>query len=316
MPTLRLSFSGLCTFVFDPPLQQAEAAVDRVTVLLQRLTRARPLAHQVNLQPEVLDQHFPLLEFNRADYQPASTRQADFHCFPDAAGEMTKGVCLLNGEELTILPDGQESGRGRVEFSKAPPADPASSLLSREEQESLFWMATLTDTLGTRGVINPKLLDTAPASNQPILAKAVLTQGRLKTRELTDSSYTIGGADGPSSFNRRVATSFELEVPFNNTVTIRMVANRNGIRTVRQLVLKPAFGDVLQAGVANMEIDRFIGMDPASAPRVEADFEVYADLLVRPIDRGQPRPFLRPAGPGNISAQGQSGCAPAGAPSG
>jgi len=312
---LRLSFSGLCTFVFDPPLQEADSAVDKVTVLLQRLTRARPLAHQVNLQPEVLDQHFPLLEFNLADRQPESDRKADFHCFPDAEGRMTRGVCLLNGEELAILPDGKEVGRSRVEFSKVPPADPANPLLTPQEQESLFWMVTLTDTLGERGVINSKLIDTVPASNQPILAKVLLTQGCLKTRELTDLAYTIGGSDGPSSFNRRVATSFELEVPFNKTVTIRMVANRNGIRTESRLVLKPALGDELQAmqaGIANMEIDRFIGMDPASAPRVEADFEVYADLLEMPIDRGRPRPFLRPAGPGNISAQGQSGCAPAG----
>ena len=104
-PQLRVSFSGLCLFDFNPPLS-GEVKPTNAKVLLQRLTRARPLAQTVNAQPEVLDQHFPLLEFNLADWSPSSTRKADFHCLPDATGKMTKGVCLLNGEDVTIHPDG------------------------------------------------------------------------------------------------------------------------------------------------------------------------------------------------------------------
>lgn len=309
MPMLRLSFSGLCTLAFDPPLQETGTTLTEVTVLLQRLTRARPLSNRVNLQPEVLDQHFPLLEFNLANLRPESTRRADFHCFPDAEGRMTRGVCLLNGEDLTILREGVARQGSPIEFSKKEPVkldDP-----SPVEQESLFWLASLEDALPGQAALKPKLLATPPGSNQPILARVRLTEGKLKTRELTDLPFTIGGSRNPSALNRRIATTFELEVYFQNTVAIQMVANRNGRTTSSRLVLASAGGEDVQVGIANIEINRFIGMDPASGPRVEADFEVHLDLLANPPGQGQPRPFLRSTSPGNSSGQGMSGCVPA-----
>jgi hypothetical protein len=306
MPTLRLSLSGLCTFVFDPPLQETGATSRKLTILLQRLTRARPLSNRVNLQPEVLDQHFPLLDFNLRDLQEGS-RKADFHCFPDAAGRMTRGVCLLNGEDLSILVDGVKTEGRPLTFSLAEPAnlDNPSPL----EQESLFWMAALEDAR-PGAALDRRLFETAPGSNQPILARVQVTEGRLKTRELTDLPFTVAGSVGATRLNRRIATAFELEMHFEKTVKIEMVANRNGRTTRSSLVLAPAGGGDLEAGIANMEIDRFIGMDPASGPRVEADFEVYSDLLANPPGRGEPRPFLRQAGAGISSGQGLSGCAP------
>src|SRR4051794_30630734 len=101
---LRVSFSGLCLFDFDPPLSGGVKPT-KANVLLQRLTRARPLSGPANAQPEALDQHFPLLAFNLADWSSKSTRRPDFHCLPDATGRMTKGVCLLNGEDVTLHPD-------------------------------------------------------------------------------------------------------------------------------------------------------------------------------------------------------------------
>ncbi|HEV2851557.1 MAG TPA: hypothetical protein VHC97_02020 [Thermoanaerobaculia bacterium] len=312
MSTLRLSFSGLCTFVFDPPLGGDGSARREATVLLQRLTRARALANQVNLQPEVIDQHFPLLEFNLADLQPESTRRADFHCFPDAAGRMTRGVCLLNGEDLTIGAEGRELAGG-LSFSRQAPKDLANPQLSEEEQASLFWMVTLEDAVPGNAALNPKLLGTDPGSNQPILARVKLTEGRLRTRELTDSPYTVAGSKGSSSLNRRVATAFELEVDCGSKVRIRMVSHRNGSKTERALVLAAAGGGDVEVGIANMEIDRYVGLDAAAGPRVEADFEVYSDLLANPPAKGEPRPFLSNVSPGNSSGMGGvSGCVPVG----
>ena len=322
MPTLRLSFSGLCTFVFDPPLDPfvfesgpklPDAALTEATVLLQRLTRSRLLSNQVNLQNEVLDQHFPLLEFNLSDYQADSTRSPNFHCSPavDADGrtknEMTRGVCLLNGEELTITGDGE--ALDPLRFARLKPAKPADPQVSEEERKSLFWMATLDDAV-PGAALNPTLLATSPASNQPILAKVHLTKGRLTTRELTDFAYTLATSGGTSNLNRRVATSFELEMEFQEKVTFNMVANRKGKTTNEQLVLAPKYGDTVQVGIVNMEIDRFIGLDPTTAPRVQADFEVYFDLLQEPIAQ---RPFLQLAARDNSSTQGGiSSCAPSG----
>lgn len=314
MPTLRMSFSGLCTFVFDPPLDPSifeespagDANLKKATVLLQRLTRARALANQVNLRSEVLDQHFPLLEFNRKDWQPKSTRKADFHCFPDAEGEMTKGVCLLKGEELTIVSD--RPSDSSLAFSRLKPKDPANPVLGLDEETSLFWMATLEDALPGRAMLNPRLLDTPAGSNQPILAKVQFDQGFLKTRELTDLPFNLGPSGPNSSFPRRVAIAFDLEVPFKEEVTVNMLSLNSDVP--RRLVLKSQ-KDV-EVGIANMEIDRYIGIDPTTGPHVAADFEVYFDLLQRPIAQDQSRPFLQLAARGGSSGQGGvSSCAPA-----
>jgi hypothetical protein len=315
MPTLRLSLSGLCTFIFDPPLNSFEFEPDRkfkeVTVLFQRLTRARLLSNLANNQPEVLDQHFPLLEFSLDDLRPESTRTASFACSPEG-GALTKGVCLLNGEDVSILPDGA-AANGGVGFSRLKPADQTNPLLSQPERESLYWMVTLEDALPGNSALNPRLIETPPGSNQPILAKMHLTKGRLKTRNLTDQAYTIGGSGRSSRINRRVATAFELELDFGKSVTVNMKGKRNGKPTDEDLVLAPTGAGELQVGIGNMEIDRFIGLDPATGPRVQADFEVHFDLLQNPIAQGQPRPFLQLAARDGSSTQGGvSSCAPAG----
>lgn len=311
MATLQLSFSGLCTFVFDPPLiKGSDRLPTKATVLLQRLTRARTLRNQLNLKPEVLDPHFPLLEFDLRDWSPESTRRADFHCFPDAAGRMTKGVCVLNGEDLKILLDGRSMNNNALRLSATPPLNPSAAVLSQADQETLWWMATFGEAFPGRR-LNPTFQNTTPGSNQPVLARIELTEGKLKTRELTDSTYTIVGS-GSSGFNQRVGVSFELEVEFGSKVIFEMTANRNGRTVPSRLVLAPKDSGGLQVGISNMEIDRFIGLDPASGPRVEADYEVYADLVTPALPPNQAVPFLRQASPGNSSGQGVSSCAPSG----
>lgn len=309
MSMLRLSFSGLCTFVFDPPLSKTSGTLPKkATVLLQRLTRARALRNQSNLKPEVLDQHFPLLEFDLKDWSPESTRVADFHCLPDATGRMTKGVCVLNGEDLKISLDGRGMKPGALQLSTARPLDPSAPVLSPADQETLWWMATFGEAFPDRA-LNPVLWNTAPGSNQPVLARIELTEGRLKTRELTDFVYTLVGSQN-TGFSQRVAVSFDLEVDFGSKVIFEMTANRNGRTATSALVLTPKDGAVLEIGISNMEIDQYIGLDPASGPRVEADHEVYTDLVTPPLPAGQPRPFLRQASPGNFSGMGVSSCAP------
>jgi|GEM_PF-3946122 len=309
MTTLRIAFSGLCTFAFkDRLIKGKEAPIQtEATVLLQRLTRARPLANVAGARTEILDQHFPLLEFNLADWNGASTRNADVHYMPDVKGTMTKGACLLNGEDLTILVDGKPM-TGGVEVSTQKPLDPASAQMNQAERDSLWWMATLEDVFPDNPTIDPRILETPPGSNQPILARIRLCQGRLRTLALTDATCTIV-APTPSSFNQRVATSFELSLEFNQTIEFKMVANRNGQRTERRLVFwGPNRGD-LQIGIMNMEVDRVMGLDPASGPRPESDFAVYAELLDKQV---KGIPFLRQTSPGNPAGNSMSTCVPSG----
>jgi hypothetical protein len=308
MATLRVSFSGLCVFTFDHPLKGDGPKPRRASVLLPRLTRARTLGNQANGQPEVLDQHFPMLEFNLTDWNPESTRKADFHCLPGPDGRMTKGMCLLTGEDLRLCPDGEDrSGVSALDLTRDRPSDPLRPVTPKD-QETLWWMATLADAFPDSPGLHPAILRTPPGSNQPVLARVQLDAGKLRTRDLTDVACTIFPAR--TDFHQRVATSFELDLAFRDRVEFRMTANRNGRTTTRRLVLSPPPGQDLEIGIMNMEIDKYIGMDPADGPRAEADFEVYAELLAAPLQG--PRPFLRQMSPGNPAGIGVSSCVPLG----
>jgi hypothetical protein len=311
MPLLRISLSGLCTFAFDQPLKGSGPPPTEAYVLLQRLTRARKLTSLPNAPEQILDQHFPLLDFDLADADPASTRLADVHCTSDANGQMTKGTCLLLGEDLTFILDGREMAPNALELSRAAPADPAAPNLSPTALESLWWMATLEDAFPGKSEIKPEILDTPPGSNQPILSRLHLTQGRLRTTELTDAPCTIV-PPVPGGFNQRVATAFEFTVQFGSTVQIHMVARRNGKRTESDLILRPAGNGDVQISVMNIEINRLVGLDPANGPLPEADFAVYSDLLKTPPDPGKMIPFLRQSTPGDPAGAGMSTCVPTG----
>jgi hypothetical protein len=314
MPTLRVKFSGLCTFIFDKPLKDRDGNASdpkptEATVLLQRLTRARLLSNTASVTSEILDQHFPLLEFSLADYDPASTRRADVHCIPDSDGKMTKGTCLLMGEDLSFLVDGQKMERHALELSNQGPQDKNASNLNKQDRDSLWWMATLGEIFRDSPEINPAILNTPPGSNQPILARVQLTEGRLRSLELTDFPCTIV-PPGPAKFHQRIATTFEFTVPFSSTVAIRTVTNRNGKTTTGELMLRPLNGGDLQIEIMNMEINRLMGMDGAGGPQAEADFGVYADLLKKPIKGTVP--FLRQVSVGDPSAAPHSTCSPGG----
>lgn len=312
MPTLRITFSGLCSFIFNRPLKSPDSKPSEATVLLQRLTRARLLSNLATAKTEILDQHFPLLEFNLADYDSASSRRADVHCTPDASGQMTKGTCLLNGEDLSLLLDDRKLERDALELSRDEPADRdlTSSNLSKQERDSLCWMATLEDAFPDNPAINPMVLNTPPGSNQPILARIPLTEGRLRTLELTNFPCTI--VPPVTDFNQRVAMTFEFAVPFDSKVAIRSRANRNGVTTDSELVLRPAGGGDIQIGIMNIEIDRFVGLDPTNGPTAEADFGVFAELLEKPPGPNQLIPFLRQATFGDPAGAPLTTCVPSG----
>ncbi|HEV7787313.1 MAG TPA: hypothetical protein VGQ28_18365 [Thermoanaerobaculia bacterium] len=312
MPTLRLSISGLCFFAFNRPLLKAKGnpVPTAVTLLLQRLTRSRELSRVVNFENEILDQHFPLLEFDPDDRDVASsTRGPDFLCAPDATGKMKKGVCLLFGDDLSFLIDGRPMRPDALSLTASPPVNPNASQLTGADKETLWWMATLEDAFPGHGAINPIFKTDSPGPNQPILARIQLTEGQLRTVDLSDSTCTFV-PPGSATFNQRIATSFSLEVPFQNTVEIAATRPANGNLTRSRLVFSPSSGKDLQIEIKNMEIDSLIGLEKAYGPRPEADFETYADLLLSPPAAG--RSFLVQRSPGNPSGVGLSHCPPSG----
>jgi hypothetical protein len=309
MPTLHLTISGLCVFAFDQPLKGKGKDPTQATLLLQRLIQARELAHVTNGAKEVLDQHFPMLEFNPDDRDKiASTRGPDLLFAPDAKGDMQKGGCTLFGDDLTILIDGQPMRSNALQLTRTPPTNQYAP--TDADKDTLWWMATLEDAFPGRGTVDPIFTRNPPGPNQKILARVVLSEGRLKTLDLSDDACTFV-SPGSTTFNQRIATSFVLEVPFSKTVELSMNRPNGSKIETRRLVFSPAAGKDLQIAIKNMEIDPSIGVPRDYSSRATADFEVYAELLPGGGGTG-PKPFPLPVGPGGITGAGLSRCPPSG----
>jgi hypothetical protein len=308
MPNLRIRISGLCFFAFNRPLKTSREDPTSARLLLQRLTSARTLKHMVLGRNEVLDQHFPMLEFSLGDRDATSTRRVDFSARPDANGRMTRGVCLLFGDDVTITTD--DGGVApTLQLDRSKPEDPAALQLSQQEQGSLWWMPTLEDAFPGNSAINPLFANNPPAANQPILARVELNQGKLQTLELSDYPCTFV-SPGSASFNQRIATALALDIPFKRRIIFDMVRRIDGQQETSRLVLRPSDGGDLDVEIKNMEIDDLIGIRKNYSARLEADFEIYADLLLNPLQAGPT--YLRQITPGNPAGVGLSNCPPGG----
>jgi hypothetical protein len=313
VPNLRIAISGLCVFAFDRPLPKGKGKEPTsVTLLLQRLTQSRQLDNVVNFKHEVLDQHFPLLAFDADDRDPESTRGPDFLGVPDPTGKMTKGVCLLFGDDLEILIDGKPMRPNALTLASNPPSNPNAPRLAGQNKETLWWMATLEDAFPGRGTINPVFITNAPGPNQAILARVQLSEGQLKTLDLTDDSCMFL-PPGSAAFNQRIARSFALDIPFEKKVEIMMKRPNGTQMDTRRMIFSPKAGKDLLIDIKNMEVNELIGFDMAyGTPRATADFEIYAELLLNPIQDKEPRPFLVRKTIGGSAGVGLSHCPPSG----
>jgi hypothetical protein len=325
MPNLRVKISGLCVFAFERPLKTSVEPPTAATLLLQKLTHARALSNVPNQRYEILDQHFPLFVYNLADRDSASTRTTDFLAVPDANGkQMTKGVCLLFGDDVKILSDMDSSekqngrsdgknGASRLQFDLKGPKDKDNP--TEDELKSLWWMATLQDAF-PEAEIDPVFVQSAPGANQAILARVKLDRGLLTTDQRTDRPCTFV-SPGNQKFDQQVATSFNLDIPFKEKIVIEITRKIEGRVEPSKLILAPSGhgSGGLEIEIKNMEIDELIGMKRSYSPRPEADFEIYADLLKKKPD-GFSAPktttYLRQTGPGNPAGIRNSTCPPTG----
>ncbi|HEY2292083.1 MAG TPA: hypothetical protein VGM86_15395 [Thermoanaerobaculia bacterium] len=335
MPNLRVKISGLCIFAFEPP-PQGEEKPTCAHLLMQKLTYARVL----NSAPHqdyaaALDQHFPLLVFSLPDRDSVSTRQTNFFAVPSADGkQMTKGVCVLFGDDVEVLPDGADGapkngnkngGNGTsLQFDRSAPNPKDKANPTPEELRSLYWMATLQDaypadekTGKPAAEIDPVFYKNPPGANQAIVARVELKQGQLTTDQLTDHICTFV-PPGNQKFNQKIALAFNWDIPFKDKVVIRTTKRIEGRVEPSDLVLTPSgHGDGdLEIEIKNMEIDELIGVSRSYSPRPEADFEVYADLLKDRSSRfpmgAQPPTYPRQVAPGNPAGVVFGTCPPAG----
>src|SRR5262245_20794527 len=89
---LGIRISGLCALVPDRPFEQGPPS--RVLLLMPNLVRARAVGKN---KAQVLDSHFPLIEFDMADLDPTSQRKADL-----SRAETARGACLLLGQTVSF----------------------------------------------------------------------------------------------------------------------------------------------------------------------------------------------------------------------
>jgi hypothetical protein len=308
MPKLKIQFYGLCMFVFNGSIKNKGPKPTEARVLLPKLTRARQLRHVVNGRNEVLDQHFPFLEYDLKNRSPESDRKPNFLLPESEDGEMPRGVCLLFGDDIEIRPDGKK-GSG-LSVVKDEPRDKNWRTAEGEDRETLWWLATLEDAFPGGGRVRKEFYQNEPGPNEAILTRVLLDVGKLRTDAVTDESCMFVHPGSPT-FSQPVATHLALDVDFERHVEIVMTRRENGKPEEQKLVLVPK-GDEMKIEIKNVEVDEMIGIeDRFVGRRPEADYEVYAGLS-EDLPPGAPIPIVRKVGPHNAAGNSGSVCPPAG----
>ncbi len=96
--TFRMILSGLMAVIPDRTFDTSLESADSVTILVPNLLKPRPLNNRRNGQQEILDPHFPILDFDLQNRQASSTRPVDL------STNDGRGICHLETEKIEILP--------------------------------------------------------------------------------------------------------------------------------------------------------------------------------------------------------------------
>jgi hypothetical protein len=302
----RMFFSGLCAFVPAQPFDTLKPG--QATVLLRELSSGLPLPDGESVPP-----HFAVVSFDTRNRRASSTRQSDAR---------TVGLCIMNQEDLEILPGGTPVATPDLAaFNPTPgdllnPTPPAS--------RSLFYLVKLAQVLGHSVQALPGLLQpqpNPPAPNPPLLAARVhLTTGTLSTSKLQEGTWVFlpPGSNGSGTGNgngagkgtgQRLAEALLLEIgPLSQDVTLQFTPFGGG--TPLTLVLGPdAGGGDVEVTVMNGELPRIAAvLSVPPLPVQDQDFRAYYDLL---------QPFLPPAviphlAPDSALLNHPGGCTPVG----
>ena len=303
MPKLTIQFYGLCMFVFNSSIKNGGPRPTEARVLLPKLTRARQLRHVVNGRNEVLDQHFPFLELDLKNRGSGSDRKLSF-LLPDSEnGEMTKGVCLLFGDDIEIRPDGKK-GSG-LSVVKDAPRDRNWRTAKGDDRDTLWWLATLEDAFPNGGRVRKEFYQNEPGPNEAILTRVLLDVGKLRTDEVTDESCMFVHPGSPT-FSQPVATHLALDVDFERHVEIVMTRRENGEPQERKLVLVPQ-GDKMEIDQERRgrRDDRDRG--PVHRPAPGSGLRGVRRAVGRPSS-GSADPIVRKIGPHNAAGNSGSVC--------
>jgi hypothetical protein len=312
--TLRVLFSGLCVFVPDRPFDDFEQPPTEVKMLLQNLLQPQSLTNAVD--GDVLDPHYPMLEFDLSDLHPQSPRKPDL-----SRQDLGKGACLLIGEELSLDLNLSERKGLRCPGRDRQPDANQETATSRDE-DSLYWLARIDkaspDTFIDPEVLNEKLsLDGEPT----ILARLSLQEGFLRVTQRSDKVCEFHPPDPVNPYRQQIATELALDIQGVEGPVV--IVGRRPDGTERRLALTPVKSPgLVEIRVQNREIDGLLGVpSDLMLARELADYEVFYELITpttlvagQPLQRRFPKQPVPPPPPngGGPSLKNPSLCPPTG----
>jgi hypothetical protein len=244
-----------------------------VILLLPNLVRSRLVGQNQN---QVLESHFPMLEFDLADLDPTSPRKADL-----SRQESGRGACLLLGESVTFALE--TPGVQPTSFA-FPTSNPSAGQLTATDADgdSLAWLARLSRAAPNRRV-DPILIDGIfDASVQSrIISRIKLPKGRLRVSGRSKAVCRFEPTvDGDQPYRQQIATELALEID-NVEGPVAILTTNASTGAGRTVVLRPGRRrEVLEIRLRNSELDDFLAVPLALAPAEVSDFDVFYDLVV------------------------------------
>lgn len=288
--TLKVHFEFLCAFVPDQPFDPAGPAPQSAVVLLRDLSALPEPQVAADLAP-----HFARLQFFGGHGPGESFDEQD----PE---DSAVRIVHLDQEEITFRPDGQDPANNSLSVNLKPTAG---------DNRSFLWLAHMGEVAPGNQVINSSLLTDPepgdPPHHPPIAARVKLSVGDLsagrRTLELIRLSSGIEG-------ERRIALTALLEIPFEQSVDVRLTKFGNG--AFRTLSLRPDEDDAedpesVNVYIRNSERDFLFGDVRGDGPYggPDRDFVHYYDLA-EGFSAGDPIPV--PVGPDFAGSHGT--CSP------
>jgi hypothetical protein len=327
--TFRIVFSGLIAFVPDKPFDGTEP-VKSIHVLLPNALKPRllkpskPSDDGSVQEPLILPPHYPLLVFDTKTLQPVRDPQfffvkenSDSGFFSGSATQ--RGMAPLLSSDITILPDGREPDHGGLRLINGRPKDESNP--TEEELQSLSWLKKIDKLGGGIRNVDPRFLESLSKDEKVIVARLLLTTGRLRTFEVSGPKWQyleLGAPIKDPEAGDRVATKLALE--FEADHMVKVVFRSFGSTTPSKLIFAPPaqepFEDV-RIDIQNLEPEKILEMDQDEdedlhpAPEIDPDFSIFYDLL-EGFGETDPRPVPRrsvPAGAGRSAGDGKP-CSP------
>lgn len=259
---LRITFTGLCAFVFDHPLKGSGLAPTKATILMPNVLKGMLISGPRNV-PSFRASHYPQLIYPHWTAAPNSPF--------DLLGSDGRALLFLWEEHLEILPDGKPQ-KGKLTLSRKEPHNFRHP--HPDEIPSLWWMVAVTDAFPfSSGRIDSMHLDYSPSANGSIISRLEISQGTLSTAELSPFPLQfLPPASG--DFNRRIAASLVLSMRAEKYVDVDLPTRKSKLR------LQPRGTDPLEIKINNIEIEDFIAPPPRVPQELDRsiDFGIYFDL--------------------------------------